>query len=146
MNHRGVPRILSRWLVPTLVVVAVLASGAFLVALPAPARAAAQTGLRPSSLWRRTPGLPLRKGGSTPGLSLPCQSQGALPRCYTPAQIVAAYEATPLFRAGIDGRGQAITIIDASSDPSLIADLHAFDQAFGLPDPGVHRVYHPFVF
>jgi hypothetical protein len=33
------------------------------------------------------------------------------------------------------GAGQTIAIVDAYDDPSIVADLHAFDQAFGLADP-----------
>jgi subtilase family serine protease len=34
-----------------------------------------------------------------------------------------------------DGRGQTIAIIDAYNDPTINADLHGFDAAFGLADP-----------
>jgi hypothetical protein len=34
-----------------------------------------------------------------------------------------------------DGRGQTVAIVDAYDDPSIAADLTAFDQQFGLVDP-----------
>jgi hypothetical protein len=34
-----------------------------------------------------------------------------------------------------DGRGQTIAIVDAFDAPNIVADLHTFDQQFGLPDP-----------
>ncbi len=34
-----------------------------------------------------------------------------------------------------DGSGQTIAIVDAYNDPNVVADLHAFDVQFGLPDP-----------
>jgi hypothetical protein len=51
---------------------------------------------------------------------------------FTPAQILHAY--------GFDqvtwrGYGETIAIVDACDDPTVAADLHAFDQQFGLVDP-----------
>jgi subtilase family serine protease len=51
---------------------------------------------------------------------------------FTPAQILHAY--------GFDqvtwrGAGETIAIVDACDDPTVAADLHAFDQQFGLTDP-----------
>ena len=61
---------------------------------------------------------------------------------YNPSQVVNAY--------GIDaisfnspsgslmpgnGSGETIALIEAYHDPSLAADLHAFDRAYSLPDP-----------
>ncbi len=51
---------------------------------------------------------------------------------YSPSQIRHAYG---LDRAGGDGTGQTIAIVDAFHDPSIFADLHTFDQTFGLADP-----------
>jgi subtilase family serine protease len=34
-----------------------------------------------------------------------------------------------------DGTGQTIAIVDALNDPTIVADIHTFDQVFGLPDP-----------
>jgi subtilase family serine protease len=48
---------------------------------------------------------------------------------------------TPLLLSGIDGRGQSIVILSGSPDPSLSSDLHAFDQAFNLPDPQMATTY-----
>ncbi|HEY7327161.1 MAG TPA: S53 family peptidase [Gemmataceae bacterium] len=39
-----------------------------------------------------------------------------------------------------DGSGQTIAIVDAYSQPNIGSDLHAFDSAFGLPDPPRFRV------
>ncbi len=51
---------------------------------------------------------------------------------YTPAQIRQAYGFNKL---SYDGTGETIAIVDAYDDPKIQADLHSFDQAFGLPDP-----------
>lgn len=92
----------------------------------------AGTGEARSLFW---PGPPLLKHAA--GLPLPCQSTGFPTPCYTPHQIEMAYGETPLLAGGFDGRGQSITIVDADQDPSLSADLHAYDEAFGLPDPRI---------
>ena len=39
-----------------------------------------------------------------------------------------------------DGTGQTIAIIDAYHAPTIAHDLHAFDVAFGLPDPPSFRI------
>ena len=51
---------------------------------------------------------------------------------YTPSQIRAAYGFTGLSETGA---GQTIAIVDAYGDSTISADLHAFDQQFGLADP-----------
>ena len=55
--------------------------------------------------------------------------------CLTPAQVRAAYGIDTLLRCGITGRGRTIAIVDAFGSPTIRADLHGFDAAFGLPDP-----------
>jgi hypothetical protein len=34
-----------------------------------------------------------------------------------------------------DGTGQTIAIVEEGVDPTIVADLHTFDQYFGIPDP-----------
>ncbi len=51
---------------------------------------------------------------------------------HTPAQIRQAYGFNKL---SYDGTGETIAIVNAYDDPKIQADLHTFDQAFGLPDP-----------
>ncbi len=61
---------------------------------------------------------------------------------YTPAQIRAAYglPALPASTSSLTsaqaaqlGAGQTIYIVDAQSDPNIVAELAAFNQKFGLP-------------
>jgi len=67
--------------------------------------------------------------------------------CLAPAQIRAAYGIDTLSRRGITGKGRTIAIVVSFGSPTLRADVHAFDAAFGLPDPqlqilaplGTHR-------
>ena len=55
--------------------------------------------------------------------------------CYQPSQLSKAYGLDKLHAAGIDGRGRTIVIVDSFGSPTIAADLHAFDAAFGIPDP-----------
>jgi subtilase family serine protease len=64
----------------------------------------------------------------------------------TPAQVKHAYglDALTFTQGGQtirgDGNGQTIAIVDAEHDPYLASDLHAFDQAFGLPDTSLDQI------
>jgi subtilase family serine protease len=61
----------------------------------------------------------------------------------TPAQIQTAYNLGPLLRAGIDGKGQTIVIVDPFGSPTIAHDLAVFDQQFGLPAPPALQVIQP---
>jgi subtilase family serine protease len=63
--------------------------------------------------------------------------------CYQPAQFEKAYDLTPLFSRGIDGRGETIAIVDAFGSPTIVNDLHVFDTTFGLPDPPSLKIIAP---
>lgn len=63
-------------------------------------------------------------------------------KVYTPAQIRAAYQLPALpsswsnlsaSQAAKYGAGQTIYIVDAMHDPNIVAELNAFNTAFGLP-------------
>jgi subtilase family serine protease len=57
---------------------------------------------------------------------------------YSPQQVRQAYGFDQVKLPGgvaADGSGQTIAIVDAFDDPSVVSDLHHFDQTFGLPDP-----------
>jgi subtilase family serine protease len=60
----------------------------------------------------------------------------------TPAQVRHAYGFDSISFTGTagDGRGQTIAIVVAGDDASIVADLHAFDAQFGLPDPALTKV------
>src|SRR5580692_1632606 len=63
--------------------------------------------------------------------------------CYSPQQLQTAYGLTPLLHAGYNGTGQSIVIIESFGSPTIVADLKAFDAAFGLPDPPSIQVLAP---
>jgi subtilase family serine protease len=69
-----------------------------------------------------------------------CQNNPDLPgiRCYSPFQIAHAYGLDQLHGAGIDGGGTTIAIVIPFGSPTIAADLHSFDQTFGVTGaPGV---------
>jgi hypothetical protein len=55
--------------------------------------------------------------------------------CLSPEAIQQAFRLNPLYRSGYDGRGQTIVVVGAGHTATLKADLHHFDQTWGLPDP-----------
>ena len=61
---------------------------------------------------------------------------------YTPAQIRGAYHLRPLTRAGINGTGESIVIVDSFGSPTIGHDLRVFDRRFGLPAPWL-KIIHP---
>ncbi|MDB5307817.1 MAG: hypothetical protein JWO38_2019 [Gemmataceae bacterium] len=65
------------------------------------------------------------------------------PTGITPAQVRHAYGFDQVSFPGgtpADGRGTTIAIVDAYDDPTVQADLQAFDQQFGLPNPVFTKV------
>jgi hypothetical protein len=66
-----------------------------------------------------------------------------LPSVLTPAQVTSAYGLNTITYS-VNGRtvkgneaGEDIAIVDAYHDPYIVADLYAFDQTFGLPNPPI---------
>ena len=49
----------------------------------------------------------------------------------------------PLFKRGIDGKGQTIIIVDSFGSPTVGHDLAVFDKTFGLPAPPSLTVIQP---
>jgi subtilase family serine protease len=63
-----------------------------------------------------------------------CQTKYGID-CYGPPQIEQAYNMKPLYRAGLNGAGKTIVIVDSYGSPTIQSDLQTFDQAYGLPAP-----------
>ncbi|MGZ4649680.1 MAG: S53 family peptidase [Kineosporiaceae bacterium] len=76
----------------------------------------------------RVPGVP-----TPPGSAECLRRLGAA--CYSPAQLVRAYDLEPLWRAGDTGAGRTIAIVDSFGSPTIREDLHVFDATYGYPDP-----------
>jgi subtilase family serine protease len=77
----------------------------------------------------------------TPGAMLPVgvyygNVYGANPNLfpdYTPAQLQAHYGLPTAYKAGLDGTGQTIVLLEAYGYPTIEADANAFSQLTGLP-------------
>jgi subtilase family serine protease len=72
----------------------------------------------------------LISNGTAPPPESACFAAGV--RCFTPAAMTAAYNYPPLYAQGFNGKGKTIAIIDAFGSPTIAADLHVFNTAFGL--------------
>jgi hypothetical protein len=46
-----------------------------------------------------------------------------------------------LWKQGIDGAGTTIAVIEGWDLPGIAAQVHSFDQDFGLPDPQISTIY-----
>ncbi len=81
-----------------------------------------------------------------PLLAVSPQVTSTVPYGYTPAQIRHAYgfDQVSFTNSGKtvqgNGAGQTIAIVDAYSDPNIVADLNAFDSQFGLAAPPSFKV------
>ena len=78
---------------------------------------------------------------TTPGASLPVgvyygNVYGANPNLipdYTPAQLQSLYGLPTAYKAGFDGTGQTIVLLEAYGDATIESDANAFNQLTGLP-------------
>jgi subtilase family serine protease len=114
-----------------------------------------QAGKRPRvraflGIWAVALGLALGLAGCLGGAAHPRAtgphrvSRAAVPPGdgLSPAQAWAAYDLRPLLRAGIDGKGQTIAVVDPFGSPTIAHDVAVFDKRFGLP-PLSLRVIQP---
>jgi len=110
-----------------------LLSGA-LAPLPTPA-AGAGNAVQAGTLF-----YPTYQALDAQGSLSPLQTAGA--QGYSPSALRTAYGLNQVTfgSATADGSGQTIAIVDAYDDPTITADLQAFDQAFGLADPTFTKV------
>ncbi|MGO9961333.1 MAG: S8 family serine peptidase [Solirubrobacteraceae bacterium] len=63
--------------------------------------------------------------------------------CYGPPQIQQAYDMGPLYRAGLNGAGKTIIIVDSFGSPTIQQDLQSFDQEYNLPAPPSFQIITP---
>jgi subtilase family serine protease len=84
----------------------------------------------------------LALGMSTPPTTAFCRKTYHF-SCYKPFQLERAYDLPPLYKAGYDGLGRTIVIVDAYGSPTIGHDLGVFDRTFGLPNPPSLRVIQP---
>jgi subtilase family serine protease len=67
----------------------------------------------------------------------------AAPCGYQPSDIQTAYNLTPLYQHGLDGRGMTIAIVDAYGSTTIAQDAAAFSTYMGLPPPNLTVIGTP---
>jgi subtilase family serine protease len=73
--------------------------------------------------------------GNRYGANITNSTLGHLPpQGYSPDEMQTAYNMKPLYRAGLDGTGETIVIVDAFGSPTIAEDAEVFSQIYGLPD------------
>ena len=84
--------------------------------------------------------------GAIPGTKPPtiaqCEASQGIP-CYGPPQLHAAYNMSPLYKAGDEGKGQTIVLVDAFGSKTIRTDLAGFDKGYGLPAPPSFKIITP---
>jgi subtilase family serine protease len=72
--------------------------------------------------------------GNRYGTNITNTTPGTLPPCgYDPVNFTTAYGLPAAYKAGLDGTGQTIVIVDAYGSPSIEADANLFSELNGLP-------------
>jgi subtilase family serine protease len=72
--------------------------------------------------------------GNRYGQDITNNQAGTFPPCgYQPSEIQAAYGLDRLYRAGLDGSGQTVAIVDAFGSITIDQDIATFSAAMGLP-------------
>ena len=62
-----------------------------------------------------------------------CQLAGDPEPCYDIYQLRHAYGIDNLIKAGFDGKGKTVVIVDAFQSPNIVSELNTFDTFYGLP-------------
>jgi subtilase family serine protease len=82
--------------------------------------------------------------GNRYGQSITNSSPGTVAPCgYQPSDLYKAYNLNPLYRAGLDGTGETIAIVDAFGSITIQQDAAAFSAAMGLPAPHLTVIGKP---
>jgi len=72
--------------------------------------------------------------GNRYGQDIDNEDAGTVAPCgYQPSEIQTAYRLDKLYRAGLDGRGQTVAIVDAFGSTTIRQDVAAFSAFMGLP-------------
>ena len=104
-----------------------------LAATPAPRAVSPQIALGPKAQ---------PAGQASPRYGLfTCQLGLSSATCYDPYQMRRAYGTDQLIKAGFDGTGRTIVIVDAFGSPTIDKDVGIFSSFYGLPSPSLTKVY-----
>ena len=80
-----------------------------------------------------TTGITASYEGNRYGAPISSGPPNAPPCGYQPSDLQTAYNLTPLYRAGLNGAGTTIAIVDAFGSTTIAYDVQAFSQFMGLP-------------
>ena len=82
--------------------------------------------------------------GNRYGSNITNTAPGTQPPCgYDPVNFTTAYGLPAAYKAGLDGTGQTIVIVDAYGSPSIEADANLFSQLNGLPLLANFQIINP---
>jgi len=72
--------------------------------------------------------------GTRYGADITNTTPGTLPPCgYQPGELATAYGLTDLYKAGLNGAGETIVIVDAYGSTTIQQDIAIFSAVYGLP-------------
>jgi subtilase family serine protease len=95
---------------------------------------AAQCFLPPISQSFSGGGVSATYTGNRYGTDINNTAAGTVAPCgYQPSDIATAYDMNALYKAGLDGTGQTVAIVDAYGSKTIAADAAAFSAIMGLP-------------
>jgi subtilase family serine protease len=77
-----------------------------------------------------------------PPTTAQCEAQLDI-ACYSPAQFQQAYDLAPLYKAGDNGSGETIVIVDSFGFQNIQKELATFDRSFKLPAPPSFQIIQP---
>ncbi len=78
----------------------------------------------------------------TPPTTADCIAQIGI-ACYAPFQFQKAYNLGPLYKKGLNGKGETIVIVDSYGFQGIGQELNVFDKSFGLPPPPHFTILQP---
>ena len=84
--------------------------------------------------------------GAPDGTALPTSPSAYAPCGYAGAQLQGAYGVADAIKAGNDGSGVTVAVIDAFASPTAAADLARYSQAHGLPAPKLTEQVAPGIY
>jgi subtilase family serine protease len=94
----------------------------------------AQCFLPPTSVTFSGNGATATYQGNRYGQPISNTASGNLPPCgYQPSDVQTAYNLKQLYKAGLDGTGETVAIVDAYGSTTVAQDLAAFSAFMGLP-------------
>jgi subtilase family serine protease len=104
----------------------------------------AQCFLPPTSVSFSGGGVSATYSGNAYGQPIGNTAIGTLAPCgYQPSDVQTAYNMNPLYKAGLDGTGETVAIVDAFGSTTIQADIAAFSAVMGLPPANLKVIGTP---